>query len=124
MKKHLNSKHHSLIEIISKELARQGVWSYISTEKEYALGECDILCGSQALRMYTEIKCNHTKKGYQKAMYQLFRWSSWMKYHHPKIETIGLYIAGYYNHVELVVNNGVLYNPSFVSNSRLRKKFK
>lgn len=97
-------RHNGLVDKVRNELLRYHDLYHVQKEVPYALGICDVLLKRSNLDVYFEVKYNHTKVGYKKALNQLKRWSSYMKFKYPCKDFIGVYVSKYRR--KPVIKNG------------------
>lgn len=79
-------KHENIASIVEKELQNRG-W-YTERNKEYSephfAGDYDVLAIKNKYRNIIEVKSNHTKENYEKAMKQLYKGSMHSQLYSPQ----------------------------------------
>lgn len=76
--KNANSKHDSICNQVKSIIDSKSNYNKISTNIEYELGECDVLCRNSTREVYYEVKNHYNDKAYCRATEQLNRWTSYM----------------------------------------------
>lgn len=102
----LQHKHNQLVDKVYNHLDKRtdlGIEAVLK-EHEYLLGECDILTIHPYYDIYYEVKNRHSRKGFEKALNQLLRWSGYMKYTNPSKDYYGVFVT--HKMVDLLTKNG------------------
>lgn len=104
---HKRGKHDDLIRELYDRLKYKPYVKNILMNVHYPLGECDLLVHQGNKRViYYQVKTNHTKKGYNKCIKQLKRWSGFYKAAFNDKDYYGIYYAP--GKLERICKNGIL----------------